>query len=439
MNGNERGRGRDSGVGIMRQVLRVAGTGMLGMVGLAVGCGETPAKNNLLASSDAASETGGTASAILDTGAPDEDGATMDASQVRDGSQRDDTDGPTASAFEGGNPDARSGPPSEGGNTDGPTASPFGIHDGASMDVSSVDLDGSDSEETSPKVDRDACSTPAGVADPDWPEWPIPNSSIDVSAGAPNPESYTDNGDGTVTDNVTGLMWQQKVSTNAPWAEAKSYCATLIVGGHCHWRLPNLVELESMMDYARDGGPSILGAYFPEAWSSVFWTSSPMANTPSSAWYVNTYDGSPGTHPITDGSYIRCVQAPTPVVPLPFRYSVASGTVYDQRSKLTWQDSIPSATYTWADAKPYCSGLSATLGGTLWRLPTVKELLSIVDVTRSTPSIDTTAFSVTWSDFFWSSTTYAASTTVNPWVVSFDKGDVNIANTSDMQHLRCVR
>ena len=51
------------------------------------------------------------------------------------------------------------------------------------------------------------------------------------------PMSYTDNGDGTVTDNVTGLMWAQDQSeTNYPWSEAGTYCANLTLGGYDDWR-----------------------------------------------------------------------------------------------------------------------------------------------------------------------------------------------------------
>ena len=68
----------------------------------------------------------------------------------------------------------------------------------------------------------------------------MPNSQADVTAGAPNLESYTDNGDGTVTDNVTGLMWQQAVPTATySWAGAVTYCSTLTLAGHSDWRLPS--------------------------------------------------------------------------------------------------------------------------------------------------------------------------------------------------------
>ncbi len=71
----------------------------------------------------------------------------------------------------------------------------------------------------------------------DWAEWPMPNGSVD-SPPAPNLESYTDNGDGTVTDNVTGLMWQQMGSWSTTWGSASTpgtaqhYCATVSTAGH---------------------------------------------------------------------------------------------------------------------------------------------------------------------------------------------------------------
>lgn len=76
----------------------------------------------------------------------------------------------------------------------------------------------------------------SGVDLDNWAEWPMPNGPADVAAGAPNPESYTANGDGTVTDNVTGLMWQQTVplgATQISLGDATlSYCPSLRLGGH---------------------------------------------------------------------------------------------------------------------------------------------------------------------------------------------------------------
>ena len=84
-----------------------------------------------------------------------------------------------------------------------------------------------------------------------WAEWPMPNGPADVTAGAPNPESYTDNGDGTVTDNVTGLMWQQAepaIGNIETWDNAVAHCQSLTLAGHSDWRLPSRIELVSIVD-----------------------------------------------------------------------------------------------------------------------------------------------------------------------------------------------
>jgi len=69
----------------------------------------------------------------------------------------------------------------------------------------------------------------------------------DVSTVA---STYTDNGDGTVTDTSTDLMWQQVSSSSKTWKEALVYCEGLNLGGHTDWRLPNIKELQSLVDYS---------------------------------------------------------------------------------------------------------------------------------------------------------------------------------------------
>jgi hypothetical protein len=118
------------------------------------------------------------------------------------------------------------------------------------------------------------------------------------------------------------------------------------------------------------------------------------------------------------------------------RYTIANGTVYDTKTKLTWQQAVPSSTYTWANAKTYCSGLS--LAGTGWRLPTAKELQTIVDESRTSPSIDTTAFPSTPSSNFWSSSPLAGSSSV-AWGVYFYGGNTGGLDVSNSYFVRCVR
>jgi hypothetical protein len=155
---------------------------------------------------------------------------------------------------------------------------------------------------------------PTTCADPSWAEWPMPNDQVDVTAGAPNLESYTDNHDGTVTDNVTGLMWQQAVSTTTyTWAQAVAFCPTLSLASHSDWRLPSRIELVSIVDLGvtSGSGGQINATYFP-SWPASgefrFWTSSPPDAGASFAWYVDFAFGGTDSLHVSNTWSVRCVR-----------------------------------------------------------------------------------------------------------------------------------
>ena len=99
-------------------------------------------------------------------------------------------------------------------------------------------------------------------------------------SGATEPvPSYTDNGNGTVTDNVTGLMWEQKTADGGSrdkeithtWKDALAYCEDLILGGFSDWRLPNPKELERIVDLEKSN-PAVDTTYFPNTKNGFYWT-----------------------------------------------------------------------------------------------------------------------------------------------------------------------
>ena len=150
--------------------------------------------------------------------------------------------------------------------------------------------------------------------DPNWAAWPMPNDAADIAQGAPNPTHYMDNGDGTVTDNVTGLMWQQTVPVTAPppyqiWNDAVATCRGLRLAGYNNWRLPSAIELLSIVDYGK-AKPAIDQSVFPNTPTNPFWTSSTTPSAGANYWVVLFDDG----RTIPEGaftqmySYARCVR-----------------------------------------------------------------------------------------------------------------------------------
>ena len=150
-------------------------------------------------------------------------------------------------------------------------------------------------------------------ADANWAQWPMPNVSTDVSNGAPNLASYTNNGDGTVNDNVTGLIWQQASSGPYTWSQAMAHCSSLALAGQKGWRLPTRIELLSLVDYSVLGSsatPMINTTFFPTTVSAYYWTSTPLAADPSSqAWIINFAQGGGGSITMTISTgYALCVR-----------------------------------------------------------------------------------------------------------------------------------
>lgn len=118
------------------------------------------------------------------------------------------------------------------------------------------------------------------------------------------------------------------------------------------------------------------------------------------------------------------------------RYTVSTNTVYDNVTKLTWQRTV-SADMTWLTALSTCAGLTLD-GHTDWRLPSIKELQTIVDRKASSPAIDATAFPGTPNVEFWASSPYRNNYGW-AWTVGFLDGWGKTPPTSEMHKARCVR
>jgi hypothetical protein len=119
------------------------------------------------------------------------------------------------------------------------------------------------------------------------------------------------------------------------------------------------------------------------------------------------------------------------------RYTITAGTVYDTKTQLTWQQTAPVATFTQSAGATYCSSTLSLNGVTGWRLPTIKELTSIIDFSLYGPAIDPTAFPGTKQAFYWSATPYPAQAGQG-WILDFTEGAWGTNATTASNYVRCV-
>ncbi len=112
--------------------------------------------------------------------------------------------------------------------------------------------------------------------------------------------SYTDHGNGTATDNVTGLIWATDGDgvgcfngQTATWTDALDYCNGLSFAGYSDWRLPNLKELHSLVNYSTVT-PKIAASVFPNTKADRYVSSTTHFYFTGSAAFVNFNDGDIG-------------------------------------------------------------------------------------------------------------------------------------------------
>ncbi|CAK0775093.1 conserved exported hypothetical protein [Gammaproteobacteria bacterium] len=137
--------------------------------------------------------------------------------------------------------------------------------------------------------------------------------------------NLTDNLDGTVTDSDTGLMWAScgvgqtynkndgtciGSASSLNWDGALSAARDSRLGGYSDWRVPNISELRSIIDYSRVNAPTIDTLYFPNTPVTSFWSSSPVAGSSDKAWVINFNYGDNSFNPrINNSSAVRLVRA----------------------------------------------------------------------------------------------------------------------------------
>jgi uncharacterized protein DUF1566 len=275
-----------------------------------------------------------------------------------------------------------------------------------------------------------------------WARWPMPNVRL---PGLPNPHSYDTQTPGVVVDRVTGLIWQRNLPEKFyTFQAAQRQCDSLALAGRRDWRLPSRIELVSLLDTTRIQ-PSIDMAAFPSTPIDWFWTASLAADSPSAAWYVYFYFGYPKTDDMTNSFSVRCVRSDRAPTALGVHYDVHAQEVLDLATGLRWQRTAAPKPLPFRAAATYCGQLK--LGArqgekkankNTWRVPTLVELLTLIDEGATAPMIDRAAFPDTPPEPFWTSSTFANGAEL-AWYVRFDQGAGLYGRLIEAFRVRCVR
>lgn len=279
----------------------------------------------------------------------------------------------------------------------------------------------------------------------DCPDPGDPFYGQDAHYDGPQP-AYHDNGDGTVTNLNTGLMWQKTPGEKLTFDEAVSGAETFELAGYDDWRLPTIKQLYSLTDFRGNTGFSVetsipyiditvfdfeygnelAGERVIDAqhWSATEYVGTTMGGDPT-AFGVNFADGRIKGYPIESPrgymtAFVRYVRG-NPDYGVNDFADNGDGTVTDLATGLMWTKADSGVALNWQEALAYAEALECG-GYDDWRLPNAKELQSIVDYryapdatdsNRVGPAIDPVFELTTEDSCFWTSTTH----------VEHDRGD----------------
>jgi len=258
------------------------------------------------------------------------------------------------------------------------------------------------------------------------------------------PPLFIQNNNGTVSDSITGLVWQKLDGGEMTIENATIYCDTLTLGNYNNWRLPNAHEAFSILNHQLVN-PALNVQVFTTTAAEYWWTSDRQANDSSKVWATNA-GGGIGNHPksetISAGGpkkfHVRAVRDAIAPVAIPNQYTDnGNNTITDHLTDLIWQKAPFSDSLSWEQSLTYADTLT-TAGFNDWRLPNIKELQSLNDETRINPSINSTYFNVTNVNKYWSSTTLP-NQTAKAWYLNTQFGITTYDNKTVKHNLICVR
>ena len=251
-------------------------------------------------------------------------------------------------------------------------------------------------------------------------------------------------------------MWEvlPENTTREPvaWTELSSLVERFNGKGYCgrqDWRVPTHAELQGVINYGRIA-PAVEQSLFPDADNGGYWSSDSFVLKPEQAWLLLFVDGNSKPAFKSSKQKYRLVAQVQAQAGLKLQ-ARPDDTVLDERTGLIWDrcslgqagkdcEQGQAEKFTWQDALKASTKANQERykGYDDWRVPNVKELLSIVDIARYCPSVEVSAFPKTACYWYWSSTPRATDPS-KVWDIGFDDGHIGFGLEDLEGHVRLVR
>ena len=115
----------------------------------------------------------------------------------------------------------------------------------------------------------------------------------------------------SIKDRLTGLIWSGNANIDGQktWAEATNYCENLFYAGFSDWKLPNVLELKSLIDFSEFLPALPSGHPFSAVQENYHWTSSPYLTRSDFAWFVDFRNGNVDGRGLNGNYYVWPVRA----------------------------------------------------------------------------------------------------------------------------------